>query len=104
MGRRGPHAFERLGRGEISANMKFDELTQVALLGTGRQSFPTPTTANALGKLQSEVDANQHERALLSLAALSGLHERVGSLPARDNAPVPQPCPAEQKNRASERA
>ena len=84
--------------------MKFAELTQIALLGTERQAVAVPAVTTALGQLESQIDANQKERALLSLAALSGLHERVGSVAARDFAPLPPVCPAEQQPRASERA
>ena len=83
--------------------MNLPELTQVALLGTERQGISIPAAATSLGRLQSQIDVNQRERALLSLAALSGLHERIGSLPARDQAPLPQPCPVEQRKRANER-
>jgi len=84
--------------------MKFADLTQVALLGTERQNVSGPATAGRLGQLQSQIDVNQRERALLSLAALSGMHERIGTLPARDHAPLPPPCPPEQQPRAGERA
>jgi hypothetical protein len=84
--------------------MKSAELTQIALLGTERQGVSVPAPRTALGELESQVDVNQRERALLSLAALSGLHERIGILPARDNASLPQPCPTERQRPAGERA
>lgn len=84
--------------------MNFAELADLALLGTDRQGVPAPAAANALGRLQSRVDRHGRERALLSLAALTGLHERVGALPARDTAPVPAVCPAESLARANEQA
>lgn len=84
--------------------MKFAELTQIALLGTERQSISIPPATTSLGRIETQIDANQRERALLSLAALDGLYERIGSLALRDNAPLPQPCPVEQATRISERA
>jgi hypothetical protein len=84
--------------------MKFAELTQIALLGTERQAISVPALATALGQLESQIDTNQKERALLSLAVVSGLHERTGSLPARDDVSLPPVCPAEQQQRVSERA
>jgi hypothetical protein len=84
--------------------MKFAELTQVALLGTERQNISLPVATTALGHLESQMDVQQRERALLSLAALNGLHERIGSVPGRDPLSGPAPCPVEQQSRVNERA
>ena len=81
--------------------MKFAELTRIALLGTERQGVPIPRPGTALGRLQSRVDMTRRESALLTLAALTAWHERVGRLPARDRAPLPQPCPPEQQSPVS---
>lgn len=84
--------------------MKFSEMTQIALLGTERQSLPGMKGTTALEQLQAQLDVNQRERTLLSLAALSGLHERIGGLPVRDTAPLPVPCGEEKKPRINTRA
>jgi hypothetical protein len=84
--------------------VKFAELTQVALLGTERQAVSAAASNSALGQLQSQIDVNQRERALLSMAALSGIHEQTGSLPAIDHAPLPVVASPEQQPRVSEHA
>jgi hypothetical protein len=93
-----------MGRREVFARVNFPELTQIALLGTERQSISATAANTPLGQLQSKVDVNQREGALLSLAALSALHERIGRLPAQDKTPSPSPCPVEKQPRVSERA
>jgi hypothetical protein len=85
--------------------MSFADLTQTALLGTERQPVSIPPASNSLlGRLQSQLDLNQRERSLLSLAALSGLHEQIGSPALHENAPFPEPCRPEKHSRAGERA
>ncbi|MDB6068040.1 MAG: hypothetical protein JWR26_4248 [Pedosphaera sp.] len=75
--------------------MNFAELTQTALLGTERQPLSPPTGNRPLDAVQAQLDLNSREEALLASAALSGLHERIGTLPARDLGPAPEPCAAE---------
>ena len=77
--------------------MRFVELTQSALLGTERQPIALSPSVSALGRLESQVDLTRQEHALLSLAALSALHESIGGLPVSDNAPSPQPCVPEKE-------
>jgi hypothetical protein len=84
--------------------MRFAELTQIALLGTERQDIPPATGTGAVDHLLRQIDRTRRERALLSLAVVSGWHERIGGLPARDLAPPPQPAPMETRERAGERA
>lgn len=82
----------------------FDQIVQVALLGTDRQPPPAPDPNSALGKFQGQVESPSAEEKLLSLAALAATHQRVGSLAALDNGPLPAPAPAEPCRRASPRA
>ena len=84
--------------------MKFEELAQVALLGTERQNCSTSTALTPLGQLESQIDLAQRARALLSLAALCGLHEQVGRLPTTDRSPMPEPCPPETVTVCGDRA
>jgi hypothetical protein len=84
--------------------MNFAELTQVAMLGTERQSVSLSPPTSPLAQLQSLVDINQRERALLSLAALNSLHEQIGSLPARDAGALPPASAAESQPRAGDGA
>lgn len=84
--------------------MTFAELTQAAMLGTERQPLEAPHGSQPLEALQAQLDANRREETLLSWAALSGLHERAGSLPPRDPGPVPEPCAAETLPRMSGQA
>jgi hypothetical protein len=84
--------------------MNFAELTQTALLGTERQPLSQPKGERALDALQAQLDVNRREDALLACAALSGLHERIGSLAARDTGPVPEACAAEKLPRMNTRA
>jgi hypothetical protein len=84
--------------------VKFSELTQVALLGTERQAVSIAAGDSDLNRLLAQLDFNRREEALLSAAALSGLHEEIGQLPARDAAPAPEPCAPEELPRMSERA
>lgn len=84
--------------------MKFGELTQIAMLGTERQSLAAVNAGSALEQLEAQLDPAQRERSLLSLAALSGLHERIGSLATRDSGPVPAACADEAQPRMNERA
>ena len=83
--------------------MKFSELTQVALLGTERQAVSIAGSSE-LNRLLMQLDLNRREECLLSAAAISGLHEEIGQLPARDMAPAPKPCAEEDLTRMSERA
>ena len=84
--------------------MTFAELTQIALLGTERQAVPPSVGDSDLSRLLAQLDLNRREEALLSAAALSGLHEEIGQLPPRDTAPAPVPCGAEEWPCLSERA
>ena len=84
--------------------MKFKDLTQIALLGTERQSFPGMNGVTPLDQLGAQLNMNEPERTLLSLAALSSLHERIGALPVRDIAPLPEPCGEEVQSRVNTRA
>ncbi|MEW6157596.1 MAG: DUF5691 domain-containing protein [Verrucomicrobiota bacterium] len=80
--------------------MKFFDLTQIALLGTERQNLAVPASSSALAQVQARVDLKQRERALLSLAALADLHERIGALPPRWAGAPPPRSPPEQRPRA----
>ncbi len=84
--------------------MTFAELTQVALLGTERQAVPPAAGDSDLSRLLAQLDLNRREEALLSAAALSGLHEEIGQLPRRDLSPAPEPCAPEELPYMSERA
>jgi hypothetical protein len=84
--------------------VNFSELTQAALLGTGRQAIAIAAGESELSRLLAQLDWNRREEALLAAAALSGLHEATGQLPARDTAPAPEPCAGEELPRLSERA
>lgn len=74
------------------------------MLGTERQSIPAFQGGKALGDLLMQLDVNQRERSLLTAAALTAIHERVGALPAKDVAPLPEPCAAETSKRVGTRA
>ena len=50
--------------------MRFAELTQIALLGTDRQTIAATTGTTSLCQLESQVGGSPSERVLLSLAAL----------------------------------
>lgn len=93
-----------MGRREIFAPVKFSELTQVALLGTERQAVSIAAGSPDLNRFLTQLDLNRQEEALLAAAALCGLHEEIGRLPARDTAPSPEPCPEEELPRMSEHA
>lgn len=85
--------------------MTFSDLTQIGLLGTGRQTPPPAAdTGTPLTRLQAQLDPLQREQTLLGLAALTGLHQRIGTLPASDQLPGPTPCPSETKQRINDRA
>lgn len=84
--------------------MKFSELTQVALLGTERQAVSIAAGSSEVNRLLMQLDLNRREESLLAAAAISGLHEEIGQLPARDTAPAPEPCAEEDRPRMSERA
>jgi hypothetical protein len=84
--------------------VKFSELTQLALLGTERQALAAAVGDSDVDRLLAQIDLNRREEALLSTAAVVGLHEEVGQLPARDQAPAPEPCATEEMLRMSERA
>jgi hypothetical protein len=101
---RGIPTAERLDGREIFARVTFAELTQIALLGTERQAVPPSVGDSDLSRLLAQLDLNRREEALLSAAALSGLHEEIGQLPPRDTAPAPVPCGAEEWPCLSERA
>lgn len=77
--------------------MKFGELTQIALLGTERQEIHAPIPGSALGNLQAKVKYTTAPRTLLSLSALTFLHEAIGALPSQDHGPAPQPSPTERQ-------
>jgi hypothetical protein len=83
----------------------FDALVQVALLGTERQPPPEITTSSTpLGQLQQQSISANREQTLLSLAALSSLHERIGSLPRREDRPAPSTATPEAEPGASDHA
>ncbi len=84
--------------------MNFSALTQVALLGTGRHPITIAAGETDLNCLLQQLDLNCPEESLLAAAALSGLHEAIGQLPAGDAAPAPEPCAEEVLPRMSERA
>lgn len=84
--------------------MTFNDLTQIALLGTERQTLASPLGQDPLARLQQRLDLAQREPFLLSAAALSSLYERAGRLPAQDTAAVPPPCAAESLARVNHRA
>ncbi len=83
--------------------MRFAELTQIALLGTDRQTIAATTGTTSLCQLESQVGGSPSERVLLSLAALHGLYERSGTQPMADNAPLPPASAGERQKRAGER-
>ena len=93
-----------MGRREVFAPVNFSALTQVALLETGRQPIAMAAGETDLNRLLQQLDLTRPEESLLAAAALSGLHEAIGQLPARDTAPAPEPCAKEVLPRMSERA
>jgi hypothetical protein len=84
--------------------MKLAELSQVAMLGTERQSQPTAKVGNPVGDLLAQLDLTEREKSLLIAAAVSALHERVGALPAKDLTPLPEACAAEELKKVTARA
>ena len=84
--------------------MTFAELTQVALLGTERQTVSLTAGQPDVQALLAQLDLNRREAALLSAAVITGLYEEAGQLPPRDQAPAPGLCPAEELPGMSERA
>jgi hypothetical protein len=84
--------------------MNFAEMTQAALLGTERQSLSVPKGNTAVERLQKQLEITRREEALLSAAALRGVHERIGMIPSRDSGPMPEPCGPEELARMNERA
>ncbi len=84
--------------------MTFADLTQVALLGTERQSPPALAGVTPLAQLSAQLDPSRKEQALLSLAALQGLYERAGAVAVCHAAPLPPTCPDEEAPRAGQQA
>lgn len=83
----------------------FDALVQVALLGTERQPPPEAISSSTpLGQLQQDSLSPNREQTLLSLAALTSIHERIGSLPPHDDRYAPSRAPSESAPRASDHA
>jgi hypothetical protein len=75
--------------------MKFSDLTALALLGTERQELPQEVAGTPAASLQAQLDMANRERALLSAAAIAGIHDCAGRLPPTDSGPMPEACPAE---------
>ena len=75
--------------------MNFEELTQVALIGTERQALRAFTESTPLADLLRTLNCEQKEQSLLSAAALTSTHQRAGRLPTRDQSPAPEPSPVE---------
>jgi hypothetical protein len=87
----------------VTAN--FDSLVQVALLGTERQPPPEKISSETpLAQLQQQSILPNREQTLLSLAALSSIHERIGSLPPNDSRAPIAVAAAESLPRASNHA
>jgi hypothetical protein len=84
--------------------VSFENLVEVALLGTERQAPPSASGDTPVAELQQQVDPANRERSLLSMAALAGLHERAGSLPLKSEAAGLTPAPTETARHASEHA
>lgn len=75
--------------------MQFEALTQIALLGTERQSLPSSPADSPLGQLLARIDVNQREQALLKAAALVAQYERAGNLPVKTGQADVPPCSPE---------
>lgn len=75
--------------------MNLAELTQLALLGTERQTLKPFAGDAPLPQTQRQLGASQREQALLSAAALAVTHERAGRLAARVSGPASPPCSVE---------
>ncbi|HEX7862752.1 MAG TPA: DUF5691 domain-containing protein [Verrucomicrobiae bacterium] len=85
--------------------VSFQTLVQVALLGTERQSPPEISAGpTSLGQLQQQAVSPNREQTLLSLAALTGVHERIGSVPPSEAKPAVELAPAENAARATDHA
>jgi hypothetical protein len=80
------------------------DLTQLALLGTERQSLPSLTPGSPIANLLAQLDPADRESFVLSAAALACQHERAGALAGRETSPAPAACPLEILPRVNSRA
>jgi hypothetical protein len=72
------------------------DILSTALVGTERQPVALPSGQDALGKLLSQLDANQREAGLLGAAGVISIYERVGRLPAQAGT-TPSPASAAEE-------
>jgi hypothetical protein len=88
----------------VSTSSLWQAIATVAVTGTERQPFSLPTTSGAIGELLSRIEPSSSEVSLLKVAAILGLHQQVGQLPATANVTPPEPCDLEDLPRCSDRA
>jgi hypothetical protein len=86
-------------------SLTLESLAPIAMLGTERQPLPAlAAETTAVGRLQQSAQTDNPEATLLSLAAITAIHQRAGALPARATAPLPAPSAMESNRRVNDRA
>jgi uncharacterized protein DUF5691/SWIM zinc finger len=79
-------------------------LVSAALMGTERAGMSLPPLPGTLGDLAAQLAGAPPEHALLATTAALTLYERIGWMPARALAPLPDPAPAEDLSACSSAA
>jgi hypothetical protein len=79
----------------------WDGLVATALLGTERRPVSVPRPGGPLGETLGRLDEGDGEGALLGAAAAVAMWRRAGRRAAADPGPASEPCPAEDRPRAS---
>lgn len=69
----------------------WQDILKTAILGTERNALALPARDDALGKVLANLNTEDREASLLSVAATVALYERSGQLPNVDRQPLPTP-------------
>ncbi|HVU11399.1 MAG TPA: DUF5691 domain-containing protein [Phototrophicaceae bacterium] len=82
----------------------WNELVTTALIGTERRAFTLDELPEALHELAAQLEGQDSERVLLTLAGTLALYRRAGQTPQIDPLPLPDPCPPDALPYCSPRA
>lgn len=88
----------------MSDTTLWQDLVATALLGTERQPPIFVPQVGALQAALTQLDVNDRERAVLSVAAIVNTYQRCGAQPPIDSLPPLDVCPLDETPRCSTRA
>ncbi len=82
----------------------WNELVTSALIGTERRAFTLDDLPEELREIAAQLEGQDSERVLLTLAGTLALYRRAGQAPQIDQTPLPDPCPPDTQPFCSPRA